>query len=595
MDKTFKKLKSINYIMKYMWITEKRYILFRIPEIILKSIQPFVMVIFPKIIIDQLLYSESEYLFNDILKIICIMVGINLLIKGALVFLNTCLTNAYNSFDSKHVINIGKKIMSLEYKNVEDSRILDIFQRAKNTNYCEDMYSAIAGLIANAITCIGLFAILAQLKLVVILLILVVVVINVMCNKRTQQYDYQWYVDATPYRRVQDYLLGVMHGFQYGKEVRIYKLEEYISKKYARFSNKFLRSLFKVTIKFLKLNMVTTVVNLIQEGLLYVYLAYKVIVDHLTIGNFTMLLNSVQKLTECLIGISANVVSIGRSVQYIDELYYIMHLEERNQSNNVSLPDLSAFVIEFENVSFQYPGCDQYVLKNINTKIYANQKVSIVGTNGSGKTTFIKLILRLYQPTEGKIKLNGIDIQDIDYESYMKSFAAVFQDYKIFAYSINENIAMDEEYDSELIDLVISKLNMQKMMDKLPKGKDTVMYKFLNEDGIELSGGEQQKLVIARALYKQTPILILDEPTAALDPLMEYEIYRCINEEISDKCILFISHRLSITKYCDDVLVFNQGNIVQQGTHEQLMKDESGIYYEMYTCQAEFYEDQKQK
>ena len=341
--------------------------------------------------------------------------------------------------------------------------------------------------------------------------------------------------------------------------------------------------------------MVTTVVNLIQEGLLYVYLAYKVIVDHLTIGNFTMLLNSVQKLTECLIGISANVVSIGRSVQYIDELYYIMHLEERNQSNNVSLPDLSAFVIEFENVSFQYPGYDQYVLKNINTKIYANQKVSIVGTNGSGKTTFIKLILRLYQPTEGKIKLNGIDIQDIDYESYMKSFAAVFQDYKIFAYSINENIAMDEEYDSELIDLVISKLNMQKMMDKLPKGKDTVMYKFLNEDGIELSGGEQQKLVIARALYKQTPILILDEPTAALDPLMEYEIYRCINEEISDKCILFISHRLSITKYCDDVLVFNQGNIVQQGTHEQLMKDESGIYYEMYTCQAEFYEDQKQK
>ena len=585
-----RKISNIFIIMRYIWKTEKKYILFRIPEILLKAIEPFIMVIFPKIIIDRLMYSDGTSHFKDIIIIILFMVGLNIIIKVALTGLNTCITNACNSFDAKHILNIGKKIMSLEFKNIEDPKILDLFQRTKDTGYCENMYSAIANIIANCLTCIGLIAILYQLKIIVILVIFLVVIINVLCNRKTQHYEYQWHIDAAPFRRVSEYIVRLMHGFEYGKEIRIYNLEKYLSNKHKKSSGKYLKKLYYITIKFLKLNLITTIINLLQQGGLYIYLAYKVVFDKLSIGSFTMLLGSIQNLTNCLISISSSVVSLSKSSSYIDEFCYIMNLKSQGCEVGGKVGNVTNFVIEFKDVSFRYPGSDIYVLKNINVKIESNKKVSIVGTNGSGKTTFIKLILRLYEPTSGSIEFNGVNINKIDYQSYMGLFSSVFQDFKIFAYSMKENIAMNENFNDEMLETVVKQVKLDKKVEGLPNKLDTIMFKFLDNAGIELSGGEQQKLVIARALYKNCPVLILDEPTAALDPLMEYEIYQCINESILNKCVIFISHRLSITKYCDDILVFDNAQIIQQGSHSELIKDKDKLYYEMYSKQAEFYD-----
>lgn len=590
-EKVSKKVKNIFFIMKYIWKTEKKYIIYRIPEVILKALDPFIMVVFPKMIIDRLMYSTSESLFQDIFLIILIMLLINLTIKSCLTIINTCITNAYNLFDAKHTQNIGKKVMSLEYKYIESPKILDIFQRTKSTSYCEDMYNAITNITANIITCIGLIAILYQLQIGVIIVIFLVVAINVICNGKTQQYNFQWHVEAAPYNRVADYLVRIMHGFQYGKEVRVYHMEQFIYSKFHTFSTKYLKALRSITRKYLKLNIISTVVNLLQEAGLYLYLSYNVIINKLTIGSFTMLLTSIQSLTNSLINISANVVSLSKSSYYIDEFCYILNLESQNRDGGIQLVKCEDFVIEFKHVSFRYPNCDYDVLKDINVTIDSKKKICVVGTNGSGKTTFIKLILRLYQPTKGTIELNGVNINDINYDSYMKMFASVFQDFRIFAYSLKENIAMSETIDETMLNKAVDQVNLTEKINSLPKKLDTVMFQFLDDEGIELSGGEQQKLVIARALYKDSPVLILDEPTAALDPLMEYEIYQAINNSIKNKCVIFISHRLSITKYCNEILVFDKGRIVQEGIHSKLMMEKDKLYYQMYCKQAEFYED----
>lgn len=581
-------------MLKYFWRTEKKYVLFRIPEILLKAINPFIMVIFPKIIIDQLMYSRDKNIFPHIILIVLIMVGLNLIIKVLIRVLYTCMTNAYNLFDAKHILNIGQKIMSLEFKNIEDPRILDLFQRTKDTSYCENMYSALSDIISNCLTCIGMIAILYQMKFMVLLVILIVVIINVLCNRKIQQYEYQWHFDAAPFRRITEYIIRLMHDFQYGKEIRVYNLKDYLPNKYIKISKEYLRKLYDITIKFLRYSLTTIIINVVQEGGLYIYLAYKVIFEKLTIGNFTMLLSSIQNLTNSLINLSAGVVSLSKSSNYIEDFCYVMNLESQNYEKGERICNLNDFIIEFKDVSFKYPGCDYYALKDVNAKIESNKKVFIVGANGSGKTTFIKLILRFYEPTSGSIELNGININKIDYQSYMYLFSTVFQDFRIFAYSMKENIAMNEKCKDEMIDTVIKQVKLDKKVNDLPDKLDTIMFKFLDDRGIELSGGEQQKLVIARALYKNCPVLILDEPTSALDPLMENEIYQCINESINNKCVIFISHRLSLTKCCDNILVFDKAQIIQNGPHSELIKEKNMLYYKMYSKQAEFYDNCKQ-
>lgn len=231
----------------------------------------------------------------------------------------------------------------------------------------------------------------------------------------------------------------------------------------------------------------------------------------------------------------------------------------------------------------------------MNIKFRVGSRLAVVGMNGSGKTTFIKLLCRLYDPMEGEILLNGIDIRKYRYDEYMDIFSVVFQDFKLFALPLGQNVATGSTYDEKRVTDCLIKAGFGERLKTLEKGLDTYLYKQLDKDGVEMSGGEEQKIAIARALYKDAPFIVLDEPTAALDPVAEAEIYEKFNDIAGDKTAIYISHRLSSCKFCDEIAVFDGGRMIQFGTHEELLADEGGKYHELWYAQAQYYAEQKKR
>ncbi len=246
------------------------------------------------------------------------------------------------------------------------------------------------------------------------------------------------------------------------------------------------------------------------------------------------------------------------------------------------------YEIEFCNVSFRYPGNSEYALRNFSLKMRIGEKMALVGKNGSGKTTMIKLLCRLYDPTEGEIRLNGVDVRKYDYREYMELFSVVFQDFSMFDFSVAENVAVSSEYDEDRVRDCLERAGFGERLETLEQGVGTYVGEQY-DDGVKMSGGEKQKIAIARALYRDSPFILLDESTAALDPIAEYEIYSAFNEMVGTKTAVYISHRLSSCRFCEDIVVFDGGEIVQRGSHEKLMEDEDGLYHQMWTAQAQYY------
>lgn len=282
------------------------------------------------------------------------------------------------------------------------------------------------------------------------------------------------------------------------------------------------------------------------------------------------------KLLEIVGDAGINAFYLGQEFSFLDipnRMYQgSLTVEKRSDKN---------YEVEFRNVSFRYPNMETYALRNVSLKFRVGERLALVGQNGSGKTTFIKLLCRLYDPTEGEILLNGIDIRKYDYQEYMSVFSVVFQDFRLLAYSVGQNTAASAKYDREKARGCCQKAGFWERVETMPEGLDTILYKNLSEDGVEISGGEQQKLAIARAMYRDSAFLILDEPTAALDPMAEYEIYTRLNEIVEDRTAIYISHRLSSCRFCDEIIVFDEGSMVQQGTHEALLAQEHGKYCEL--------------
>ncbi len=247
------------------------------------------------------------------------------------------------------------------------------------------------------------------------------------------------------------------------------------------------------------------------------------------------------------------------------------------------------YQVEFRDVSFRYPGTERYALRHVSMTFRVGRRLAVVGPNGSGKTTFIKLLCRLYDPTEGEILLNGIDIRKYRHEDYIALFSVVFQDFQLFALPLGQNVAGAASYDRERARRALEDAGFDQRLETMPRGLDTYLYKDLDKGGVEVSGGEAQKLAIARALYKDAPFIVLDEPTAALDPIAEAEIYSKFNDIAGDKTAVYISHRLSSCKFCDQIAVFQDGSVVQTGSHEALLADENGLYAQLWHAQAQYY------
>lgn len=332
-------------------------------------------------------------------------------------------------------------------------------------------------------------------------------------------------------------------------------------------------------------------ISVIFTGIVYVFVCAKAWAGAFGVGSVTQYIGAISSLSQ---GIGELVRTIGQmrtNAFFLRKTYDYLNMPNLMYQGSLTTEKRSDknYEVEFRNVSFRYPTSENYVLRHINMKFKVGERLAVVGQNGSGKTTFIKLLCRMYDPTEGVILLNGIDIRKYDYKDYMSIFAVVFQDFKLMAFPLGQNVATSSCYDNDKVISCLKEAGFENRLKDLPNGLETYLYRGFDEEGVEISGGEAQKIALARALYKDAPFIILDEPTAALDPIAEYEVYLRFNEIVKDKTAIYISHRLSSCRFCDDILVFDQGQIVQHGTHEKLVTDINGKYYKLWNAQAQYY------
>jgi len=340
-----------------------------------------------------------------------------------------------------------------------------------------------------------------------------------------------------------------------------------------------------------KTSVLSTMLITLLGGAVYLYVALQAWNGYMDIGDVILYYGAITQLISASSELAVACFGALNNNNCLRLLFDYLDIPQHQNSGRLSLPpNASNLDIEFNNVSFRYSPEAPFALNGVSLCIKPGQRIAIVGQNGSGKTTLVKLLCRLYTPTQGQIKLGNIDIEDYDFDEYQKQFAAVFQDFALFAFSVGQNVTGCIEYDSERVWETLKLAGLKARVEEFPNRLDHTVYKDFIEDGIDISGGEEQKLAIARALYKDAPFMILDEPTAALDPFSEAEIYEKFNQIIEKKTAVYISHRLSSCKFCDTIIVMNKGSIVQQGTHKQLLADEHGIYYQLWGAQAQYYQ-----
>ena len=329
----------------------------------------------------------------------------------------------------------------------------------------------------------------------------------------------------------------------------------------------------------------------ISTAIIYIFVCLKAWAGAFGVGSATRYISAISELSKNINVFLEAIGDMKANGQFMKTVCSFLDIS--NMMYQGTLPTEKRmdreYDVEFRDVSFKYPGSDLWALRHVNMKFKVGKRLAIVGENGSGKTTFIKLLCRLYDPQEGQILLNGIDIRKYNYRDYMDVFSIVFQDFQLLSQPLGNNVAGASEYDAERVTQALVDAGFGDRLAELPDGLETMLYKDFGENGVEVSGGEAQKIAIARALYKDAPFIILDEPTASLDPIAEAEIYAKFNDISGDKTAIYISHRLSSCKFCDEIAVFHEGAVIQQGTHAELVADETGKYHELWNAQAQYY------
>lgn len=587
--------KDFNTVLRFLKLTHgisRSYIPVLIMSSIFKALTPFINIIVPKFIIDELIGKKRVEVF---ITLVIVVIASNFILNLINRWIDTVVDIKNMEILNEFNLLVGKKIMNMDFENIEDPEILDLKEKAiypiNTQNVIERMISEIVNIFAHGITIIGLIAVIATLDIYIVLFILLIVILNSFMYKKSQEVQLGLYKVLIPLNRVAQYFDNVIKDFSMGKDIRLYNISPLIMDNYEEYNKATLKEFGNVFQTIWKYAGFSKVSLQLQMAVIYGYMTYKVFIKAIGIGSFTMYVSSAIKFSTSISDFSTTVISLRQMCKLLEPYIEFEQIESKNIEGDKKIYDINEFNIEFKNVFFKYPRSKEYILKNVSIVIKNGEKLSIVGLNGAGKTTFIKLLTRLYEPTDGEILLNGVNIKEYDYNEYMKLLSVVFQDFKLMAFTVKENIALNDYETSkdEDVEKTLKEAGLEKDISKLPKGVNTHVYKTFEKEGIEFSGGQAQKLAISRAIYKDAPIIVLDEPTAALDPIAEFDIYSRFNELIGEKTTIYISHRLSSCRFCDKIAVFHNGEIIQHGTHEELVKDKGSQYESMYMAQAQYY------
>ncbi|MBR6003650.1 MAG: ABC transporter ATP-binding protein, partial [Lachnospiraceae bacterium] len=501
-------------------------------------------------------------------------------------------------FERVFVYDLSDKSMRMDFQHTEDPEVLNQQNKAKEgiswysvgvTGMLESFFAVIYNFFLMC-TSVTIFIFYCPLILPVQIIGMAIVTYF---NAKKQKVRAHAFLKLGKVNRLFSYFLFDLSAAKFGKDIRLYDSVDMLTSRSKEFGKESVEIFRENAEGCLKYDYPSQTANAFRDAISYAYMGYRALMGLLSLGDLTMCISAASRLFQSLLWLGRNAQDLMEKCGYA--YHYIVYLEYSDALSKGDKPVKEGkHEIVFENVSFKYPRSDEYVLKNINFKISSGEHISIVGLNGAGKTTFIKLLCRLYDVTEGRILIDGIDIRDYSTEEYRKLFAVVFQDFQLFAFSLKDNIAMgraDEPVDEKKIEEALKLSGLYDDAIALDEGLNTLLFKSFDEHGTELSGGQRQKAAISRALYRNAPIVILDEPTAALDPLAEYEIYKKFDALVGGKSAIYISHRLSSCRFCDRIAVFADNTIKECGTHDELVNLKDGIYAEMFAAQAQYYVD----
>ena len=585
---------TIGYLYREIWKYRKSYFFLYLIDIICRAVQPFLMIVFPKYLIDELL---NERRISNLILIVSLMVGFNFLISIIKSMTSETLTKTYQDDFTKHFdALLGRKIMKMDYENTENKEMLERAEKAKTgmswAGGIGGITETLALMISSFLTLIGVVGILAFGSPLLLLIIVINTSLNTLWNAKKNELQRKYFGQFSNLNRAFSYIFYKLSDFRYGKDIRLYQAEEMMVCNADQYNQSMTKIWKNQAEEGLKYNLGIRIVTTFRNSITYLYLGYLAIKKNISIGDFTMYLNACDTFGSSADTLLSQWQELIKKSFFMLEFVTFMSIREHLYLGDIECDLTEIPTIEFKNVSFAYPGSDQLILQDISFQIKPGEHVAIVGVNGAGKTTMIKLLCRLYEVTDGEILVQGINIKNYRYEDYMKLLSVVFQDFKLLAFSVGENITLNQEERNEtkLLDAIL-KVNLKERMEELTKGVTTAIYHYFEEDGFEPSGGEQQRIAIARALYKDAKIVILDEPTAALDPIAESEIYEHFHELVGGKTAIYISHRLSSCKFCDRIIVLSEGSIAESGNHKELIVREDGLYAMLYNKQAQYYRE----
>lgn len=557
------------------------------------TIYPLCIVILPKLLIQELSLGVSTNLQN-IIKIVLgyfIVAGILGFIK---VYIKSFTVPRITLLRIDYIRDMIDKVASFSYKYIEDAEFMEenskAFEAVSGNDGVEKVYTLLFETPSIIIITLSMIFIIGNLNILILLGMFLNLSVMLIVNKIVQKYRYKRKRELAHFERRNSYYYRTTHDFAFGKDIRVFDFKDRILQNYSNEINGYIAIIRKIKNKEFLFGFFALTTLLISDILTYGILIYNT-VNGMSIADFSMYLAAIGILSTNLMQLVGNLTIVYTQGQYINDFYNFMEADYGEKGGDIEEVNKDALEIEFKNVSFKYPNTDIYIIKNLNLKIHKGERLAIVGVNGAGKTTLVKLMTGLFDVTEGEILINGTPINKFSKKALYSMFSVVFQEINISAFTIKENIACtSENIDEEKIWNCLERVGLKDKIASIDRGIDHMMLKVIEADGIDLSGGERQKLAIARALYKDANMVIMDEPTAALDALAEAEIYNEFENLIKGKTAVYISHRLASTKFCDKIALFDNNGLCEYGNHEELMQ-KRGKYYEMFSIQGKYYKE----